>query len=431
MSTSRAYVQMVASVNLVFGLDWFAVLGAQVSREAKRIARQYKASHMVVCGDDAGSVGLAAFKTRRKGAPVLHSAAQLLAQRFTSGTVAMVLQLDGEQWWVVAIHEGAVVARTDQLCASAQEAAGAMQQLRQAYSALTVLGETTPAPSLSELAKGVLSSAELRRAGRQLPGLPWPIQGLLIALVLAVFLPGLADWLAVLDEPPHGDAVPVSPDEAWRATLHEVAASHWVHGVPGTQQILQSFHDLPVRLKGWGLSVAECLADQSRWNCSADYERASVGASNDGLIAEARPEWNVSFTPLNKARVQWTLIAQGTGGHHATLNTTRQNERDLFSRLQAIEPAMVSVAIGPSKPVPVAAPTDMSGQALPRPHGMQGLRTRAVEIRSPIRSASLLLPDCEAMGWQRIALRLDPTVHPSLINSRINITFQGVLYEKQ
>src|SRR5690554_847933 len=105
MSASRAFIKTVSSVSLVFGMDWFAILGGAVSREVRRIVRQNKATHAVHVMDDAASVGVTALQTEKRGV-VLYSAAQIVAQRFRTGAIAMVLQLDDTQWWLVAVHEG-------------------------------------------------------------------------------------------------------------------------------------------------------------------------------------------------------------------------------------------------------------------------------------------------------------------------------------
>lgn len=427
MSTSRALIKTVSSVSLVFGLDWFAILGSTVNREVRRIARQHNATHAVHASEDTASVGITTLPPGKRGV-VLYSAAQLVAQRFTTGAVAIVVQLDDTRWWFVAVHEGAVIARTDHIYTTHAEISALIGQLRQAYPALSVLDEEHGSPSVSDLAANLTVDAELRRVayGSRILSRPsaWVALGLMLALVLYKILfdtDSRRRSLAAHD---------VVPEVAWNTALRSAIDGRWVHGTAGTRDVLQSLYEQPVEVAGWRLLHIDCALRVSQWDCHSDYTRHGAEASNERFLVASLPEWAVSFTPLDKARVQWSLPSTGLGLAHTDLQTGRANERELFSRLQAIRSALALVSIDASKPLPVPAPVDQNGQTLPRPPGLPQFRTRAVRIQAPLRSLALLLPYCDAMTWHRVVISLSPHIKPDLIHSRLNVTLQGLIYEK-
>ena len=142
----------VASASLAFGLDWLPLLDGRADRMAYRVARRHRASHLVAAGSFAAAVGLAHLSPRGtgRGAP-LHSAAQNMARLFPAGTVALLMALDESCHWLVAVHEGTVVARTDKIHACADDARESLEELRQAFPQLMLLDESQ-APSLRDIA---------------------------------------------------------------------------------------------------------------------------------------------------------------------------------------------------------------------------------------------------------------------------------------
>lgn len=428
MSMSFVQVKTVASVNLVFGLDWFAVLGGPVAREARRIARQHKASHVVHAGDDAASVGIAALPAQKRGT-VMYSAAELVARRFSTGAVALILQLDRHQWWLVAVHEGAVIARTDQFFASFDDAMDGVRPLSQAYPQLVVMSDEAELPSLTDLVQGPLAGAELRRLthGRGMLSRPYYAAVFFGLILYAGYRVLSGDILGWHDA---SDGTAVSADEAWQNALHELASRHWVHGVTGTVDVLISLYSLPVRLAGWRLYTADCVAQNEQWRCHADYGRDDQNASNAGFLEAAPASWSIRFTPLEQARVQWSLASSGRLLARTELPHSQHVERTVFSALQSIRPAFAMINIDAPELLPVIAPRDEQGNALASPPGLPGYRLRAVRIQAPLRSLSLLLPHADAMAWRRAVLSLDPQVRPDLTQSQLNVTLQGVLYEQ-
>lgn len=428
MSASHALIKTVGSVRLVFGLDWFAILGGTVSREVRRIARQQKASHVVHAADDAVSVGVISLAGGKRSA-VYYSAAQLVAQRFSTGVVALIIRLDHARWWLVAVHEGAIIARTDYVCTTCEEAKSRLDILRHAYPGLTLLDDEEGESSLAGLADTVHDEARLRTA----PGSGWLpklyTRVLLPALVVYVFyhaglLGSFFDWR----EPQVSSDV--STHEAWSQSIRELSAAHWVHGVAGSTGLLLSLYALPVQLEGWRLRTAECIAHVDLWRCHADYDRADPDTDNDRFLGAAQPGWEVSFTPLEQARIRWGFPAAGRELAQSALYSRSYIERSVFSALQAIRPAFASMTLDAPEQLLIPVPRDEQGQPVARPSDLPRYGMRAMRIRAPLRSISLLLPHARAVAWRRVVLSVDPNVRPDLVHSSLNVDLQGALYEQ-
>lgn len=430
MATSRTLIKTLSSANLVFGLDWFAVLGNTPAREIRRIARQQKATHVVHAGDDAASVGVTSLPPVRRGM-VLYSAAQLVAQRFSTGVIALIAPLDDQHWWLVAVHDGAVIARTDCICQSFDEATAQIGPLRQAYPALILLDDEQRAPSLTDLGGQLYPQARLRRPayGSALFSRPYRWLILMVAVIYLIHLSAgrVLGFFSAGDTTRAPDLTPLA---AWQSAVHTVTSRHWVHGVTGTSDVLLSLYALPVDVAGWRLREAQCISSHDQWRCHADYARHDADASNTGFLAAAPASWDTRFTPLEQAQVHWSFESGGLSLATTTLNNSRHTERQVFSSLQAIRPAFALMTIDAPEPLRIPAPVDESGQAIPQPDGLPQFRLRTVRIQAPLRSLSLLLPHSEAMTWQRVTLGVNTQARPDLTHSQLNVTLQGVLYEQ-
>src|SRR5690606_7656985 len=151
-------------------------------------------------------------------------------------SVALRMALRPGLIWLVAVHEGLVIARTDRLFDDPEPADRLLAELKLAYPGLIVAGET-PAIGLADLAQMAQSAGQagqisaLRRLRRPLPR---PVSILFCVLGLAAVLPGIygGDVAARLgrmdDDSP--DAVTVASLYAARAAGIEPTPP-LVHGI--------------------------------------------------------------------------------------------------------------------------------------------------------------------------------------------------------
>jgi hypothetical protein len=428
---SDVLVLPMPSVSLVFGLDWLPLINGRAHRVVQRMAKQYRATHMVFAGDAAAAVGLGVLRlSRAHHKKMLNSAAQNMAQLFMHDTVALLFELEPAQFWLVAVHDGTVVARTDRLYASRADANAALAELRQAYPQLKVLGApgASPAPTLSDIEAASARQSQLVPLGRWRSVLPAPVQWFLLALAIVLLAPRFWHTFQSVRKTPVAIDL-VDPVQAWQEAIARVSRNTVIHGIEGTRSIVRSLHELPVYLAGWALTQATCTADQSAWRCQARYDRRHRDASNAGLLAGAPKGWMVEFNSIDQAQPVWQLGSAGSALAGSDLENTAHNERGLFSSLQMIKPAFARIELGRSQALNVQPPRDQHGKAIPKPAGLPLIRTRAVHISGPLRSASLLLPYTASIGWREISLTLRDAESVGLKTSRITMSFQGVLYE--
>src|SRR5690554_6833744 len=125
----------VAGFGLVFGLDWSPLLGKRGQAQANTLARRERAGYLVVAGNPVAAVGRVA-SSRLPGGRTLHSAAQAFAQCYPQGAVAAVFDLPHGTQWLVAVHDGVVVARSDTFPADALQFESLLTALRDSFPGL-------------------------------------------------------------------------------------------------------------------------------------------------------------------------------------------------------------------------------------------------------------------------------------------------------
>ncbi len=431
MGVDGSFILPLSSTNLVFGLEWLPLLGGRVERTGLRLARQHRATHMVLAGESAGSVGVVALKPdRQQRKKHFHSAAQNVAQLFTTGTIALLLELERAGFWLVAIHEGAVIARTDRLYRSSTDARQVLEELHQAYPQIVLLGSANAPdlPDLDALEAASSTHSQLQGVGRWKSLLPWPVQCFILTLLLVLLIPRMWNFLQ-RDTATTPSEVAADPKLAWQVAIENSLRNRLVHGIQGTRVLLDTLYELPTSISGWNLRQAECLMKTRQWQCEARYERQNILASNSEFLARAPAGWRVNFVSLDRAHPSWHIDSYGVPLSALRLKTSANNERDLFSALQAIRPAFSQIEIGNSAAMPVPAPIDGNGRPLPRPREALHYFTRRMQVSAPLRSGSLLLPLTASVAWNKVVLTLQNIEKPGLKSSSLNVSLEGVLYE--
>lgn len=424
-------IHSMAGGVLVFGMDWFPLMGDQPARAGLRLARQHKATHVVLPEAVLGAVGLVSLKGRMPGKAVrLYSAAQNMAQLFPTGSFAFLIELPHSGYWLLALHEGVVVARTDQMYPCLADADEVIASLSQAYPQLQILRhpQTDGLPTLATIEAASSTHSQLQPLKRWQSIFPWPVQCVVLVMVLVLLLPRAWQLFggAHASEP---DFSPPDAGLAWRQAVAVSAGQRHVHGSQGTRILLESFHNLPGGLGGWALRQAVCEASGQHWHCRAEYERHHVQASNDSFLAAVPSPWAVEFTSLDRVAASWQLPSHSIALSRQSLPTSASNERHLLSTLQGMRRAFVQMQIGQPLPVPLSTPTDAHDRPLPRPKELAVYQSRSVHIAGPLRSASLLLSGVMPVAWQKATLSLGHTAQAGLNSSKLNLTLQGLIYE--
>ena len=410
-------------VALVFGMEWFPLLGDHPQRQAHSLARRQRASHRVMAMGAAASVGLLRARAKAWSGQRLCSAAAVFASLHPVGTVAAILPLPGSGLWLVAVHEGAVMTRTDHLHEGPLSVQESLRLLHEAHPGLVVHDESRTAVGLLDsLFAAAQEQGELSRVRR------WGLALSMAAILPALGLVLLSGRGLLQGDEPRVEADMVDPSSAWQDAMASVARRHTVHGVAGLQSVLDTLHGVPVYMAGWLLVQAECHPRLAEWHCRARYRRDEAG-DNQSLIDAARPDWTLSFDPMEGALAVWASSMPVLALADVRLRGPRENEARLVSALQAMLPAFSEFRLNAPEPLPVPAPLDAQQRPIPRPPGVSGYQRRTIHLQAPLRSLSLLLPEASHMSWERIVLQVSVVDEPTLRASSLQASLSGVLYE--
>ncbi len=401
---------------LIFGLEWHALLDAAPAKAGRRLARQRRATHMALSGSAAASVGLAFLGGAQRRATGLHSAAQAVASMFPQGTYTLMLEVDTGVYWLVGVHEGAVIARTDVLHCDTALVRTLIAELTMAYPHLVELGSPNApsAPTLSDIESAVSSKTLLLkvRSARSF--------GIGLCLAFGLLLSALYGPFNTRHTTESDRVVRDGQFAPGFTALQPSTASPGVrvHGQAGLDGLLHVFYSLPVQADDWVLQHAACLDAAQSWQCTAHYHRAAHSASNAAFLRAMPSSWRVDFPSLETAHVHWSTQAFTAALHADMLAHKADNDRLLFSRLQAISKAFQRIDIGISTPV-----VEQIHEGGPQ------YQRRSLHIDGPLRSFSFLPPYAAGMAWTKAELRHQPIDRADAQSSRFVFSLSGALYE--
>ncbi|HCN71198.1 MAG TPA: hypothetical protein DIS96_05575 [Pusillimonas sp.] len=430
----ESFLKSVSGETLVFGLEWLPLIESVGVREARRRARHYRATHFVLASDKAGAVGLANIQRGRvpgTNKTMAFSAAQILAVLYQSGTWGMCLNLEPDCWWLVAIHEGVVVMRTDILAASPASFDSVISELRRAYPAMSYLqsGRDNSAPTLGDLVQraGPTSMLQERRRG-------WTRAWAWMFAVAAVTVSGCVIFAIESGSGKTPDSVPTATtqqlDGRWRAAQQEALNKVVVHGVQGTQRLLDALYAVAVSPAGWRLTQVECRPGPRTWDCAAQFSRRHHATDNQALESALPASWKLHAINLDQAQATWSVPYVGLTLAQVQMPTETQNNKTWLGILQRSSIAFDRITWGEARPLAVTAPADLQGRSLPRPKGLAAYQARSLQVSGPLRSYVLLLADFHAIRWYRARLSLKDKLTPGVRTSQLGLLLEGEFHER-
>lgn len=423
MALSFPHIERRGDVGLVFGMEWFPLLGEHSHRQASGLARRRRVNHWVMAAGAAASVGLLNGRVKAQESERLCSAAAVFAALHPQGTVAAIIPLQGDRLWLVAVHEGAVMTRTDLLHEDSVSVRDILSLLQEAHPGLSVHDERfAPSELLNRLFFAAQEYGELSRSRR------WPLRFLLLAVALVVGLIWSAASLLTHDDNEGQGGEAIDTVRAWQDAMANVAQRHTVHGVAGLHSVLESLRAMPVYLSGWMLVQAECQPRAKQWHCRARYRRDEAG-DNQSLVDAALGGWQLSFDPMEDAQAVWAVDMPTLPLAMVRLRSSRQNDAGLVSILQNMLSAFTEFQLKNAEPLPVPAPLDAQQRPIPRPRDVSGYQRRSIRLQAPLRSLSLLEPEAAHMSWERVVLQVGVVDQPTLRVSGLLVSLSGVLYE--
>src|SRR5690606_11307045 len=189
--------------------------------------------------------------------------------------------------WLVAVHDGVVVARSDVFLQSDAQVDSLIDALRESFPGLRILGASPdePPPDLEQLAAACSPLTRLDPVRRPF----WPRAWLFVPGVLAALL-----WLGKETLSPAAPApAPVTKTvsvvdarSAWQDAVGRALAGHGVHGRSGLRTVLDALHAIPAVAGGWLLGHVQCKPLSpvaAQWQCQASYRRGERHASSQTL----------------------------------------------------------------------------------------------------------------------------------------------------
>lgn len=441
-------------VVLALGLQWHAVLGADLPTQARRRARQVGAAQWVHGSEGAESVGTATLPAlaRRRGAPPVHAAAQALARRFPHGLIAAALALDDGRYWLAVVRDGLVVGSGDRVYADVDQAAQALRELAQRHGpALMPVGHAAAlmvghvvgdarsarhdAPSLAfgDLVAELGPGTRLQSVGTRWRDVPLPLAVAGVVVLMAWTGSVLKQWGGFSRPAPPAVDTQHAPtaDAAWRTALDEAVRTLPHPDALALHTALAALAALPPQPAGWAMQRAQCIAQATGgWDCQAHFRRTSRLATNAGFLAQAWPQWQLYWEPLDVVVARFAVAGPARAVSWTTLAAREHWLRDGVTRLQRIAPVFSRITLAAPVAVPVREPRDAAGLPLPLPEALPaGLHAQAVTLEGPLRSMTLVgqaLSD--AVAWRALEMRFEPQADAGPARSLLMATLQGTIY---
>jgi hypothetical protein len=455
----RIEVAYAASGNrgLAFNLSWRSIATRGGQKEALRVARAGGATHALVRAGQVG-MGILPKRSRRPGARLLPAA--LVAARQHPGTAVCCIEVTpGEYWLALSIH-GAPTS-TDLFLSgisadqALQRALSLLEGLDDAQAGATlhtnIPGCTLPnarpyAPS--DMLEAIVPESDVLR----LVPRPTPVRGFLLGgLLLVAAILAWQQHRSRSDDasraPSAAALPPAAPDlqSAWAAAVMRWAASVPMPRQGALEPARESLGGLPVHWHGWSLVQATCRAsdlgpgapDHRNWHCDAEYQRGPGALLNRDMAARAPAGWSLRFLPLGALQLHRTVRESASPLRPDELPTVSHFEVEVASRLQRLSPAFSGEVRLAFTPVPIAAPVDAAGQALPPPaESLVPLRAE-FQWAGPLRSIDALLAEGVIAQWQAIHLTHQPSaaegvipMEPRASGSALMVDLKGVFLAK-
>lgn len=425
---------------LLLGLQWFALIGSNPSKEARRLATSLRSTHYLLPSGVLRVVGCVRVAPLSRGwrrdvadgtqvktnfgvarkqsnaTRVFYSLAHNFAQAHPVGAFAVILPLTQGADWLLASNNGYVLCQTDRGFSNPIALNEALEQLRLRYPNIET--KWLNANWQQELPDWAQVNVKLSEQLRNVGGANAWLKTLLLILVITslVFI-GCADffkskWQAYVGlgtEFSQGSLVAeLHPGHAKGLTVQTVDRAASLAG------LVETFEVLPINPAGWQLQSIRCHSMATQWVCDASYQRLDSAARNQGLL-KVKPNFaEIVFKPLNQAIMKWSQ-------HRPTMDMPAQIQNSdvklspatitWIDTLQEISTAFNFVELSMPNQLVLAT------------------RSRQIRIRGPLRSWQLLSRLSVPVSWQEVSVSVDLGAQPSLSLSALILSLEGTIFE--
>ena len=408
---------------VIFGMDWTAIVGGQPQKQARKHARLVRATHFLLVGAPATTVGCVQLEKQYFAQSCgIYSAAALFSVAYPSAAVACLVRFEEGGCWMVASHSGSIISETDRWFVDTQAAHDALTRIRVRFPNLVVyeqlIASSTQLPAwlndkCSEQAR-VLSQQTAREG----------IQTRAAVLALIVLLGFWVNWF--YQSPTQDDTfAQIKPTQRWVDAMTNYAQQYPMHQFSDLMQVMTAWRRVPFDPGGWQLLRVQCEPVLLDWSCAAHYRRQHRFALNQHLEAAKPPEWEFHAVALDRATLTWSLLNAAQ-----SLNLAQVPVRvDWMSRLQRLSPLFEHIQLGLAVKLAINAPLDSQGRPLERPADLPNWHQRSLALKGPLRALSALQELTTPVRWRSATLEVGNISGQELTRSVLVVQLIGDLFE--
>lgn len=241
------------------------------------------------------------------------------------------------------------------------------------------------------------------------------------------------------------------PADAWKRAIQQWESSRVAQNPRGLAVVRESLGNIPVLWNGWYLQSAVCSASTGvanaasgvttaptsistrSWNCSANYQRMTIGTFNRDMDAKALPGWTVQYKGLDSIVAAWKVNQDTAPFKIADIDTTNYYQKETVSRIQRLIPAFGQLNSPNFSQSNIAPPKKADGTSVPVPADIPQIVEAEIVIKAPLRSVDALINGDVYADWTQIVINFTPSSSDltiSLKGSALTADVRGVIYAK-
>ncbi len=408
---------------VIFGMDWTALVGGQPLKLARKHARLVRATHFLLVGAPATTVGCVQLEKQYFAQSCgMYSAAALFSSAYPNAAVACLVRFEEGGYWMVASHSGSIISETDRWFLDVEAALAALKAIRLRFPSLVVheglIASSTQLPAwlnskCSEQARVLVLRAVRHR-----------LKNRTAALALGIFVCLWANWFYSKSDQ-NAAVTQVNPAQRWLDALAQYGQQHPMHRFSDLMRVMTAWRRVPFNPSGWQLLRVQCEPVSVDWSCAAHYHRQHRFALNQHLEAVKPDEWEFHAVSLDRAMLTWRLsqAAETLDFSQASLGL------DWMTSLQRLSPLFEHIQLGLASKLSVSAPLDSQGLALERPAGLPVWQQRTLALKGPLRALTALQTLNAPVRWRSATLEVGNISGQELTRSALVVKLLGDLFE--
>lgn len=408
---------------VIFGMDWTAIVGGQPLKLARKHARLVRATHYLVVGAPAMTVGCVQLEKQYFAQSCgIYSGAALFSLAYPSAAVACLVRFEEGGCWMVASHSGSIMSETDRWFVDSAAALAALSEIRRRFPHLVVYEGLIASSSQLPAWLNDKCSEQARVFVHQSVRVGVKSRATALGVIVVVGL-----WVRGFDPRSEHDATltQMPASQPWLDTIAQHAQQHPVHGFSDLMRVMAAWRRVPFDPAGWQLLRVQCEPVSFDWSCAAHYRRLHRFALSQQLEAAKPSDWEFHAVALDRATLTWNLsrAAQPLNWAQAPVNA------DWMTSLQRLSPLFEHIQLGLSAKLTMRTPLDAQGRPLERPADLPNWHQRSLAFKGPLRALTALQALTAPVRWRSATLEVGNISGQELTRSALVVQLIGDLFE--